>query len=353
MKKAHTLFVLPWTWNGREAVLQSRCTDERGDVQPSLAEIASTVGRHARLFPGPHDMTGLSLQSDLPVEGHTGRTCRERAVRLAVHGGGIGRGRDLGAGAAAQAQTPDLPDIGRTPTDQEIRQWDIAIGPSGKELPPGRGTAKVGAAIYAAKCLICHGPSLEGTQYGSRLVGSKATLTTSTPMRTVGSFWAYATTLWDYINRAMPRAPFKEGSLTANEVYALTAFVLYKNGIVKERRGDRRPEPAAVQMPNRDGFLPAQAGLAVVPTRRAASDAVSQGRAAAEPIHPRSPVSAPYLSRFDNTARRFRACSIVGSSLRASSVLRDRFVDATLLSSANPRFRCAAAKSGVRRSAER
>ncbi len=158
--------------------------------------------------------------------------------------------------AAARAQTPTYSSIGRTPTDQELRQWDIAIGPSGKGLPPGGGTAKEGEPIYVAKCLICHGPSLEGTQYGSRLVGSRATLTTPTPVRTVGSFWPYATTLWDYINRAMPRAPFKEGSLSANEVYALTAFVLYKNAIVKEEAVmDARSLPQ-VQMPNRDGFFP-------------------------------------------------------------------------------------------------
>ena len=158
--------------------------------------------------------------------------------------------------ATAQAQTPTYSNIGRAPTDQEIKQWDIAIGPSGKELPPGSGTAKEGATIYQAKCAICHAPALEGTIYGSRLVGSKATLATATPMRTVGSFWAYSTTLWDYINRAMPRKPFKEGSLTANEVYALTAFVLQKNGIIQETDVMNATSLPRVEMPNHDGFLP-------------------------------------------------------------------------------------------------
>jgi cytochrome c len=156
----------------------------------------------------------------------------------------------------ARAQMPNYPGIGRTPTAQEIGSWDIAIGPSGQGLPPGGGTAKDGALVYLAKCQICHGPALEGTQYGSRLVGSRATLTTATPARTVGSFWAYATTVWDYINRAMPRAPFKEGSLTANEVYATTAWILFKNGIVQETdRLDAASLPR-VRMPNRDGFVP-------------------------------------------------------------------------------------------------
>jgi cytochrome c5 len=156
----------------------------------------------------------------------------------------------------AHAQTRTYPNVGRTPSDVELRQWDLAITPSGKELPPGSGTAKAGAPIYIAKCQMCHGPSLEGTPAGTRLIGSRASLTTPLPQRTVGSFWAYATTVWDYINRAMPRAPFKEGSLTPNEVYALTALVLFKNGIIKEDAVmDARTLPQ-VQMPNRDGFLP-------------------------------------------------------------------------------------------------
>jgi hypothetical protein len=155
-----------------------------------------------------------------------------------------------------RAQTPSYPGIGKTPTPLELQRWDFAISPSGKELPVGSGTAKTGAAVYMAKCSICHGPELAGTMYGTRLVGSRATLTTPTPMRTVGSFWAYATTLWDYINRAMPRAPFKEGSLTPNEVYGVTAFILFKNGIIKEDAVMDAKTLPQVQMPNRDGFLP-------------------------------------------------------------------------------------------------
>lgn len=170
------------------------------------------------------------------------------AVGLALHALSI----------VAYAQTRTYPTVGRTPTDVELRQWDFAIGPSGKGLPAGSGTARTGASTYVAKCQMCHGPSLEGTIYGVRLVGSRASLTTALPQRTVGSFWAYATTLWDYINRAMPRAPFKEGSLTPSEVYAVSAYILFRNGVIKEDAVlDARTLPQ-VQMPNRDGFLPAK-----------------------------------------------------------------------------------------------
>jgi cytochrome c len=160
--------------------------------------------------------------------------------------------------AVVVAQTPTYPDDGRTPTADELRSWDIAVGPSGKELPPGSGDALQGAVLYFSKrCTFCHGQSLEGTQYGPRLAGGQGTLGTASPVRTVGSYWAFATTLWDYINRGMPRAPLKEGSLTANEVYALTAFLLYRNGIIGvDDSMDARSLPK-VRMPNRDGFLPA------------------------------------------------------------------------------------------------
>jgi len=160
----------------------------------------------------------------------------------------------LAASTPAFAQTPTYPNMGRSPTAEEIGKWDIAIGPSGKELPQGRGTAIEGTVVYyARRCIVCHGPALEGTQYGPRLAGG-----TSEPARTktIGSYWPFATTLWDYINRAMPRTPYPEGSLTANEVYALTAFVLYKNDVI--RAGDVVDERSlpAIRMPNRDGFFP-------------------------------------------------------------------------------------------------
>lgn len=154
--------------------------------------------------------------------------------------------------SVAGAQAPDY-GVGRNPTADEIRAYDISVGPEGKELPPGRGTAKEGAPIFAQKCAACHGPT--GTEGpNDRLVGGQGTLSSDHPVKTVGSYWPYATTVWDYINRAMPLS--NPGSLTPNEVYSLTAFILFRNGIIKETEVLDRESLPKVRMPNRDGFIP-------------------------------------------------------------------------------------------------
>jgi cytochrome c len=160
---------------------------------------------------------------------------------------------------ASLAQTPSYSNIGRAPTKEEIQAWDISVGPDGKGLPPGQGTAKDGAPIFAAKCAVCHGPNGEGAKIGPRVVGGIAdteTLTTLKPVRTVGGYWPYATTVWDFINRAMPRG--QSGTLTPNEVYALTAFILAKSNIIKEDDVLDAKTLPKVQMPNRSGFVPAR-----------------------------------------------------------------------------------------------
>ena len=155
------------------------------------------------------------------------------------------------AGVASQAQSPTY-GLGKAPTGEEVRAWDIAVGPEGKELPPGQGTAKEGATIYAQQCAGCHGPTgIEGPF--DRLVGGQGTLNTSRPVKTVGSYWPFATTVWDYINRAMPTD--RPGSLTPDQVYALTAFLLYRNGIVQESDVMDAQSLPKVRMPNRDGFV--------------------------------------------------------------------------------------------------
>jgi len=158
----------------------------------------------------------------------------------------------------ALAQTPSYSNVGRTPTKQEIQAWDISVGPDGKGLPPGQGTAKDGAPIFAAKCAVCHGASGEGGKIGPRVVGGIAdteTLTTLHPVRTVGGYWPYATSVWDFIRRAMPRD--QGGTLAPTEVYALTAFILFKSNIIKSEDEvlDQKTLPK-VQMPNRNGFVP-------------------------------------------------------------------------------------------------
>ena len=162
----------------------------------------------------------------------------------------------LMVGNAAWAQAPNYKNVGRAPTSDEIRAWDTAVGPAGKELPPGNGTAKEGAEIFEEKCVVCHGPAGQGSQMAPRLVGGKGTLTTPQPVLTVGSYWAFATTIFDFIYKAMPRG--QEGSLKPDQAYALTAFLLYKNDVIKETDMIDAKTLPAIKMPNRDGFIPPQ-----------------------------------------------------------------------------------------------
>jgi mono/diheme cytochrome c family protein len=160
----------------------------------------------------------------------------------------------VAACVSAAAQTPDYKNVGRTPTAQEIQAMDIAIGTDGKELPPGSGNAKTGARIFAEKCAACHGESQEGSAQAPALVGGKGTLTSLHPKMTAGSYWPFATTIFDYIRRAMPR--FQEGTLKVDEVYSLTAFILYRNDIIKEDDVIDATTLPKIKMPNRDGFVP-------------------------------------------------------------------------------------------------
>jgi cytochrome c len=142
--------------------------------------------------------------------------------------------------------------VGRPPTPEEIRELGSAIGPDGTGLPDGSGTVTEGRALFEARCARCHGPKGEG-DVGARLVGGQGTLASPRPLKTVGSFWPYATTLWDYINRAMP---FDEpGRLTSSEVYAAVAYVLYLNAIVGDDSVMNATSLPKVRMPNRDGFV--------------------------------------------------------------------------------------------------
>lgn len=157
---------------------------------------------------------------------------------------------------AVRAQGPTY-HLGKSAIPDEVKAYGLSIGPDGTDLPPGSGTAKQGAAIFAQKCATCHGPTAsEATFLHGRLVGGKGSLTTLEPVKTIGSYWPYAPIVWDYINRAMPR--YAEGSLKPDEVYSLTAFLLYRNGIVQETDVIDAKTLPRVQMPNRNGFYPAE-----------------------------------------------------------------------------------------------
>ena len=151
---------------------------------------------------------------------------------------------------AVLAQSPKY-NAGRAPTPEEIKAVDISIPPGGAGLPAGSGTAVEGKQVYASRCAKCHGAQAQGGDEVA-LVGGEGTLKSAKPLKTVGSYWPYATTLWDYTNRSMP---FKDpGSLTANQVYAVTAHILFLNGIVKETDVMDAKTLPQVKMPNRNGF---------------------------------------------------------------------------------------------------
>ncbi len=160
---------------------------------------------------------------------------------------------------SAWTQSPTY-GLGKTPSAEEIHAWDISISPTGKELPAGHGTAKEGAPLYVRKgCAACHGPKGSSGGHAPTLIAGTqipATVPCLAPCVNDSNAMAihspYATTIWDYIHRAMPIG--KEGTLTPNEVYSLTAYLLYKNGVIKEDEVlDQRSLPK-VKMPNRNGF---------------------------------------------------------------------------------------------------
>ncbi|WHZ24342.1 MAG: Periplasmic sulfane dehydrogenase, diheme c-type cytochrome subunit SoxD [Nitrospira sp.] len=143
--------------------------------------------------------------------------------------------------------------LGRPATDQEIQAWNIDVAPTGEGLPAGQGTAKQGATIFAARCATCHGATgQEGPM--DRLVGGAGTLASQQPIKTIGSYWPYATTLYDYVHRAMPfPAP---QSLSSDEIYSIVAWLLYQNGIIAEDLVLNARSLPGIVMPNRQGFIP-------------------------------------------------------------------------------------------------
>ena len=150
--------------------------------------------------------------------------------------------------------------LGRPATQQEIDRLNLTVYPDGKGLPKGSGSAATGLAPYKAKCAVCHNDKGEGrqAQYPA-LVGGIGTLTKSQAVKTVGSYWPYATTVFDYIRRSMPFDHPR--SLAADEVYGVTALILHWNGIIAEKDELNERNLAAVKMPNRDGFFTYQGPL--------------------------------------------------------------------------------------------
>lgn len=155
-----------------------------------------------------------------------------------------------GPGSALHAPPTRL-GLGRPATPEVLAAWDIDVRADGQGLPAGHGDVRTGAALFGARCAACHGAAGEGAS-ADALVGGRGSLATQKPLRTVGSFWPYATTLFDYIRRAMPfDAP---QSLSADETYALSAYLLHRNGLLPADADLDATALAGVRMPNRDGF---------------------------------------------------------------------------------------------------
>jgi cytochrome c5 len=156
-------------------------------------------------------------------------------------------------GSGTAAQEVGRFEVGQVVTESELVAWDIDIGVDGAGLPPGRGSVQEGKAIYEAKCLACHGREGQGGPM-DRLAGGQGTLKSAAPIKTIGSYWPHATTVFDYVRRAMPLD--KPQSLTADEVYALTAYLLHLNRIVgADAVMDAKTLPK-IRMPNVNALRP-------------------------------------------------------------------------------------------------
>jgi cytochrome c len=163
------------------------------------------------------------------------------------------------ARARGRQQPQEVPrfGFGRAATPAEINAWDIAVRPDGQGLPPGQGTARQGAAVYAERCAACHGASGQEGPF-DRLVGREPRAgfpfgTDPKYVKTIGNYWPYATTLYDYINRAMPlNAP---GSLASDQIYSLVAYLLWRNELIADTTVIDRQTLPRVVMPAHDRFV--------------------------------------------------------------------------------------------------
>jgi cytochrome c len=154
--------------------------------------------------------------------------------------------------ATVPAFAADAPHFGVPADPARIKSWDISIAPDGTGLPPGKGSVAEGLAIYSQKCVMCHGVNGEGKP-ADRLTGAIGSITTNAPVKTVASYWPYATTLFDYIRRAMPVTTPR--TLTDHETYSLVAYLLSVDGIVKKDAVLDAKSLPKIKMPNRDGFI--------------------------------------------------------------------------------------------------
>ncbi len=155
-------------------------------------------------------------------------------------------------GFAASALAGNF-NLGRTATPEEIAAWNKDVRPDGLGLPEGSGTVATGEEVFAERCAFCHGDFGEGVDRWPVLAGGRDSLTDERPVKTIGSFWPYLSTVFDYVNRAMPFG--ESGSLTADEVYAITAYLLYVNDLVDDEEFElSKANFQSIRLPNEDNF---------------------------------------------------------------------------------------------------
>lgn len=180
---------------------------------------------------------------------------REVVLALAALGGLLAVPVHAGGPLGTEAAVPRL---GRPVSAQEAARFDLNVFPDGRGLPPGRGTAAQGRALFDAKCAACHGEGGRGAS-AEEVAGGSEPLTSEWPDKTIGLYWPQATTVFDFVRRSKPMdAP---GSLSADEVYALTAWLLHANGVIGEDEEMSAKTLPEVRMPNRDGFEAVDAKL--------------------------------------------------------------------------------------------
>ncbi len=159
---------------------------------------------------------------------------------------------ELSIAAVGEPRKPGYYGYGEPASPEQIAGWDIDIRPDGLGLPPGSGTPEQGEPLYEEKCATCHGVFGEGEGRWPKLAGDEP-LTGARPEKTVGNYWPYASTLWDYVHRAMPF--YEPQSLTDDEVYKIVAYVLYLNDLIEYDFELNQQNLATIEMPNRDGFF--------------------------------------------------------------------------------------------------
>jgi len=143
--------------------------------------------------------------------------------------------------------------LGRPALPEEIKAWDTAVRPDGKNLPIGKGTVKQGDDIFQANCAVCHGEFGQGVGRWPELAGGQGSLTSDRPLKTIGSYWPHVSTVFDYINRAMPFG--NNHTLTTDQVYAVTAYILSLNDVIKDDNFELNEKNlATIKLPNEGGF---------------------------------------------------------------------------------------------------